>query len=177
VKLSPETIAKYSNQLGAIVALSASTLSLLSSTVFNLIPCTLCYWQRIFMYPLAFIYIGAMWRQDAKTYTYSLPLAIGGAGFAAYHYALQMGWIKLAESCVGSVSCTEIYLQFAGFFTIPLASLIGFAVVIVLSIIQWRNQDSPAASNQQSFTKQLQPVIVATLAIVLLASYVLQAVI
>lgn len=164
-------ILKQYNQLGAIVALSASSLSLMLSTAFNLTPCTLCYWQRIFLYPLAFIYIGALWRQDTKTYIYSLPLSTAGAGFALYHYALQRDWLSLAESCSSGVSCTSVYLEYFGFFTIPFGALLGFGAIIAISIMQLRSNEEP---KKTSFTKQLQPVVLAVLTIVFVASLTLQ---
>ena len=159
------------NQLGAVVAVSASSLSLLLSTVYNLAPCTLCYWQRIFLYPLAFIYIGALWRDDKKTYVYALPLAVLGFGFAAYHYALQRGWIELAEACVGGVSCTSVYLEYFGFFTIPLGALLGFAAIIAISLMQLKQSPS---SVSRDFGRKLQPVVLAVLAIALVVVLVLE---
>ena len=168
-----QKIAHHANQLGATVAVSSLAISLVISIYFELLPCTLCYWQRIFMYPLAFIYAAALWRRDTKTYLYTLPLAALGFGFSAFHYGLQRGWISLAEACVSGISCSTKLLEVAGFITIPLGALVGFLVVIVISVIQLRNQ--PAVLKQK-LADQLKPVVIAVLAAIAISSIVIQSV-
>lgn len=109
----------------------ASTLgSLYFSAILKLPPCVLCWYQRICMYPLAVILTVGILRQDKKVYLYVLPLSILGMLIALYHNLLYYN--ILAESvtpCIQGVSCTIKQIEWLGFITIPLLSLISFTVI------------------------------------------------
>ena len=75
--------------LAFAVALTATAGSLYFSEVAGLEPCTLCWYQRIAMYPLALILGVAAWRGDWGVRRYAAPLAAIGAVVATYHVALQ----------------------------------------------------------------------------------------
>ena len=126
------------------------------------------------MYPLAFIFVSALLRKDKLTFIYSLPLSVLGAGFAGYHYALQRGWIALAESCAGGVSCTDQYIEYFGFFTIPFGALLGFMALIVIGIMQAKQAKFTLKSSLDQFVKQVQPVVLAILAIMLVVILTLE---
>ncbi len=65
--------------LAFAVALTATVGSLYFSEVAGLEPCTLCWYQRIAMYPLAVILGVAAWRGDWGVRRYAAPLAAIGA--------------------------------------------------------------------------------------------------
>lgn len=118
------------------VAAGALIGSLALSEVFDLIPCTLCWWQRTFMFPIAFVATVGVLRKDANVGYYALPLAIVGAVISAYHSLLQWGLIKetiLDCSLTGAVSCAKPEIMWLGFITIPFMVLICFLAIIVLS--------------------------------------------
>lgn len=112
-----------------IIALLATAGSLFFG--FHGIPiCALCWYQRIFMYPLAFIILVGIVRKDRDLPWYVLPLSIPGMLIASYHVALQSGWVsERVEFCTVGVSCTTKYAEWLGFITIPLLSFLAFAVL------------------------------------------------
>jgi disulfide bond formation protein DsbB len=116
---------------------SVSTLgSLFFSEIMDFPPCALCWYQRVFMYPLVIVFLVGLFPFDRSIIRYALPLAVAGWGFAFYHYLLYSGFIpESIQPCSQGVSCSETYLDLFGFVTIPLLSLISFSSVIGLLFV------------------------------------------
>jgi disulfide bond formation protein DsbB len=109
--------------------------SLFFSEVMGFAPCVLCWYQRIFLYPLAITLAIGLFPLDRNAIRYSLPLAVGGWLVALYHNLLYHGIIpETLQPCRQGVSCTETYIELLGFLTIPLLSLIAFTVITVLLV-------------------------------------------
>ena len=122
-----------------IIAVVSSLGSLFFSEIMELPPCSLCWYQRVFMFPLVIILFVGLFPFDNKTYRYALPTAVCGWGFAFYHYLVYSGIIpENLQPCSQGVSCTETYLDLFGFLTIPMLSLISFTVIIVLLLVSKR---------------------------------------
>jgi disulfide bond formation protein DsbB len=119
------------------IVASVSTLgSLFFSEIMELAPCALCWYQRVFMFPLVIILLLGLFPFDKSIIKYALPLAIAGWGFAFYHYLLYSGFIpESIQPCSQGVSCSETYLDLFGFLTIPMLSLISFSSIIGLLLI------------------------------------------
>ncbi|WP_092265584.1 disulfide oxidoreductase [Deinococcus reticulitermitis] len=116
-------------------AVVATTGSLYFSEVMHLPPCTLCWYQRLMMYPLVFVLLVSLLTQDTRLRAYSLPLSVTGLLIAAYHNLLYYGVIPEGlTQCAAGVSCTARQLEWLGFITIPLLSLTAFTV-ITLSLL------------------------------------------
>ncbi|WP_155318867.1 disulfide bond formation protein B [Desulfosarcina alkanivorans] len=113
---------------------SASTLgSFFFSEVMELPPCALCWYQRIFMFPLAVIFLVGLFPFDKTIIKYALPLALIGWAIAFYHFLLYTGFIpESIQPCSQGVSCSETYLDLFGFITIPLLSLLSFSTISTL---------------------------------------------
>ena len=116
---------------------SVSTLgSLFFSEIMEFAPCALCWYQRIFMFPLVILLLVGLFPFDKSIIKYALPLALAGWGFALYHTLLYSGFIpESIQPCSQGVSCSETYLDLFGFLTIPMLSLISFSAIIVLLVI------------------------------------------
>jgi disulfide bond formation protein DsbB len=114
----------------------ASTLgALFVSEVMELPPCVLCWYQRIFMFPLALLLPIGLFPFDRRIVRYALPLAIGGAATASFHLLLVGGFIpESLKPCTHGVPCTEVQIQWFGFVTLPLLSLVAFALIGALLI-------------------------------------------
>ena len=93
-----------------MVALVASAGSLYLSEVVGFVPCLLCWYQRIVMYPLVVVLGVAMVRGDAGVWRYALPLSVIGALIAAYHVTIQLQPSLDAGMCSAGASCTGRYL-------------------------------------------------------------------
>jgi disulfide bond formation protein DsbB len=122
---------------GWLVAVSATLGSLFLSEIMAMQPCVLCWYQRIFMYPLAVILLFALFPLDLRVIRYALPLAVIGCGFAVYHYLIYSGYIpeSLQPCSKDGPSCSEVNLELFGFITIPMMSILAFTLLIVLLLI------------------------------------------
>lgn len=119
----------------AIVFMGAG-LSFFYSEVAGFVPCSLCWWQRVFLYPQVFIFAIAAWRKDLKADAYGLALSAAGALLAAYHSYLQFGGSPLIPCSANTVSCAQRYFLEFGYVTIPTMSLTAFIAVILLMLIK-----------------------------------------
>jgi len=113
--------------------------SLFFSYVMEFAPCVLCWYQRIFLFPLVLILAVGLFPLDKKAAKYAFPLAVAGWLTAAYHYLLYTGIIPTnLQPCSQGVSCTEEYISLFDFLSIPLLSLLSFTIIITLLIIFYR---------------------------------------
>ena len=126
-------VAPIAVPLAALVAVTSMIGSLYFSEAANLVPCTLCWYQRISMYSLAVILVVAAIRHDRGVRFYAWPLAGIGAVISTYHYLVEW-WPELESEgvCSMTVSCTIVWFRRLGFVTLPLMALCGFLAVIVL---------------------------------------------
>lgn len=111
---------------GTFVAMVGTAGSLWFSLGLGLIPCELCWYQRILMYPLVIVLGIATFEDRPAVWRTVLPLAIPGGVIAAYHSVLQV----TTTSCSFSGSCALVQWQtpVVGF-SIPNLSLLGFLFV------------------------------------------------
>lgn len=122
-----------------LIAGSSTLGSLFFSEIMELPPCALCWYQRIFMFPLVFILIVGLFPFDPKVVRYALPISVVGAAIAFYHLLLYSGVIpEDLQPCSQGVSCTETYLGLFGFVTIPLLSFMAFASIVAILVIAKR---------------------------------------
>jgi len=113
---------------------AASTLgALFFGEIMQLPPCVLCWYQRIFMFPLALILPVGLFPLDLRVIRYGLVLAIPGAGFAIFHQLLVAGIVpESIKPCTRGVPCSETVIEWFGFLTIPLLSVVAFMAIILL---------------------------------------------
>ena len=112
------------------LALMSSVGSLFFSEVMQLPPCVLCWYQRIAMYPLVLIIGIGIISKDGRLKSYSLPFAIIGLVIAVYHNLLYYGIIpESITPCQQGFSCTSRQIEWLGFITIPLLSLVSFTLI------------------------------------------------
>ncbi len=127
-----------------LISTAALSGSLFMSEIMGLKPCVLCWWQRIFIYPLAVLFMVGLFPQnknadekiDRAVVRYTLPLAVIGLGFAIYHYLVYSGVIpESLQPCSEELSCAKVDLELMGFITIPLLSIFAYSAIIVLLLI------------------------------------------
>lgn len=116
-----------------LIAVSATLGSLFFSEVMERVPCVLCWYQRIAMFPLAIIFTIGLFPLDVRCVRYALPFAISGWAIAVYHCLIYLGFIpESLQPCTQGVSCADVKIELIGFLTIPLLSLLGFTLIIAL---------------------------------------------
>lgn len=113
---------------------TASTLgALFFSEVMELPPCLLCWYQRIFMFPLVLLLPPGLFPFDPKVARYALPLAAVGWLIALAHVLLVAGVIpQSAAPCRQGVPCSDVQIEWLGFLNIPLLSLVAFSTILAL---------------------------------------------
>jgi disulfide bond formation protein DsbB len=120
--------------LAGAVAVTAMAGSLYFSEVADYVPCRLCWFQRIAMYPLAVILLVAAIRRDRAVRWYVGPLAAIGALVSTYHYLVE--WNPSLEGGVCGIgpACSAIWFRELGFVTLAFMALCGFAAILVLVV-------------------------------------------
>lgn len=119
---------------GAWLVSASSTLgALFLSDVMQLPPCSLCWYQRIFMFSLAVVLAVGLFSFDRSAIRYGFALAAPGWLVAGFHQLLVAGVIpKNLQPCAQGVPCSEISIQWLGFVTIPTLSLAAFTIIMAL---------------------------------------------
>jgi disulfide bond formation protein DsbB len=114
-------------------ALVATAGSLFFSEYSDFIPCRLCWFQRIGMYPLvAILLIAAMRRDTRGGGLYSLPLAIFGSLVSIYHIYIEYHPEAETAGCKIGAPCSTKWIDKLGYITIPVLALTAFLAIIVL---------------------------------------------
>ena len=147
-----DRITAATRHIALLAAMVATCGSLYFSQVLNWIPCELCWYQRILMYPLALILAVGIIRDDRGLHLYGLPLALTGMAVALYHY-LQVLKVLPPSPCQGAVPCSIDYLTpiLTGplsFVKVPFLALVAFAIVTVM-LANYALAGAPATPPQQ----------------------------
>lgn len=127
----PSTRDRHRFVLGAtaLVAAVATVGSLWFSLGLGLVPCTLCWYQRVLMYPLAVVLGVAFLERRTDVWKTALPFVALGTPVAAYHTALQTTGSSATSRCTTGGCATVQYPMLGGLVTIPRLSLLGFVLV------------------------------------------------
>ena len=126
-----------------LVAVTATAGSLYFSEVRLFVPCSLCWYQRIFMYPLVILLGIASYRQDTGIVRYALPLSVLGGTVSLFHYLEQkVPGFSAPTLCRAGVPCTQEYINWLGFITIPFLALVAFTLITLLLIGVARGRSS-----------------------------------
>ncbi len=104
----------------------------------GLLPCELCWFARILLYPITLISLVGMLKEDRKFTDYVLPLSVIGICLETYHYALQRFNIASPFGCTLVNPCNALQVQYFGFITIPFLALLAFISITLLCIWNWR---------------------------------------
>lgn len=118
-----------------VVSLTAMLGSLYFSEVRSYEPCTLCWYQRILMYPIVLITTIAYIQKNAKIALTTAVFSCIGVATSLYHYGLQkLDFLKDSAPACGRVACTGEYINWFGFVTIPFLALTAFIIIAGTSI-------------------------------------------
>lgn len=138
------TRVEYEYWLVAIggIALLSTVGSLIYQIVYQTPVCELCWWQRIFFYPIVIIALVAVWKKTKEAHITAAILAAFGLFFASYHYyyhfqAFVLG-NKLTMPCsYGGLlpACTDSPILIFGFITIPFMGVLMFGSFLLLALL------------------------------------------
>jgi disulfide bond formation protein DsbB len=131
------TLEGYELWLVFLVASVATGGSLFFSEIAGFIPCELCWFQRICMYPLAIVALLAALANERRVARYLLPLPLVGAGVSVYHLLVENGVVEQARACLISApgGCATKWIEEFGYVTIPVLALTGFALCFAFLLL------------------------------------------
>jgi disulfide bond formation protein DsbB len=120
-----------------VVTVVATAGSLFFSLGLGLVPCELCWYQRILMYPLVVVLGVAALDGDERVWRTALPLSLLGAIIAAYHSYLQVNPAIGGVCGLGGGCAAVLYPMVGGLLTIPRLSLVAFLLVTGALLVLW----------------------------------------
>ncbi len=140
-KLYTKWVALYVWPLIMLVSIGGTATTLLYSEVLGFIPCSLCWLQRVALYPQALVVLAAFKLKDAKNFpVYGIVLSVFGLLVAVYQYIYQALPQGLHDSGVlpcladGTGDCSKKIMEVFGFVTFPFLSAVLFLFLIVLYV-------------------------------------------
>jgi disulfide bond formation protein DsbB len=137
------TVADAGLWIAFLVAAGAMAGSLYFSEVADFVPCKLCWYQRIAMYPLAVILLVAAIRSDRSVRWYVVPVAVIGALVSSYHYLIEWRPSLEGGACAATgPACSAIWFRELGFVTLAFMALAGFVAIIVLITVTFPPAES-----------------------------------
>lgn len=126
--------------LAWLIALAATLGALFVGEIMGQTPCVLCWYQRVFMFPLAIILAVSAFRTDRDVWRYALPLSVGGLLVAGYHVLLYYGFVAeaLTPCSKSGPSCSDAKMTIFGAIPLPVLSVLAFAGIAVLLLFARR---------------------------------------
>jgi disulfide bond formation protein DsbB len=123
-----------------LISVSSIAFSLTYQLVYMTPVCELCWWQRIFLYPVSIITFVALWYRTRETHVTVGILALGGFWYACYHYyyhfqAFVLGKTLSLPCSYGGLmpACTDSPVLVFGFITIPFMGIMIFGSMLIVS--------------------------------------------
>jgi disulfide bond formation protein DsbB len=131
-------LGKNGIRFSSLIALFATLGSLFYSNVAGFVPCNLCWFQRIFMYPEPIILGIALIKKDVKIIDYALTLAMIGWFISVYHNYIYYVGLSSTVCKIGE-SCITPYVTEFGYISIPIMALTAFSLIIIFLLYQKQN--------------------------------------
>ena len=130
-----------------VVAAIATGGSLFLSQVAGFVPCELCWFQRICMYPLSILTLFAAVHNDNRVARYLLPFPVIGACVSVYHLLIENQVIAEPSACrIGGAGCAVKWINYFGYMTIPTLTLTGFVLLIGFLALAAADSSEPAGT-------------------------------
>jgi disulfide bond formation protein DsbB len=114
-------------------------LTLVYSEYFGFVPCSLCWLQRIALYPQALFVLIALKKKESVFFPlYAAALSVFGLAAAVYQYTLQMAPKETTSTFVlpcladGSADCAAKIMNEFGFVTFPMLSAFTFIFIFIV---------------------------------------------
>ena len=117
-----------------VVSSIATGGSLFFSEIAHFVPCELCWYQRICMYPLSLLTLFAAVHNDYRLPRYLIPFTVIGGSVSVYHLLVENKVVGESQACFVSApgGCGVKWINEFGYITIPTLALSAFALLAVL---------------------------------------------
>jgi len=124
-----------------VVATVATLASLFFSEIMDVPVCSLCWYQRIAMYPLVLILALGLFPYEPKVVRFAGALATVGWLIALFHVLVVAGVVpEQAQPCVQGIPCSETHISLFGFLNIPVLSLLTFSLIVAMLFLTHRKE-------------------------------------
>jgi disulfide bond formation protein DsbB len=136
-------LGRFAMAATASVPVLAMAGSLYFSERAGFVPCELCWYQRIAMYPLAVILPIAAFRRDRSVLPYAAVVAVIGLCVSAYHVYIQ-AFPDESNFCEITNPCSAKWVEAYGWITIPWMAGLSFVTILLGLTTVWltsRNGD------------------------------------
>jgi disulfide bond formation protein DsbB len=130
------TFAPFALPLAFLVSLTATAGSLWFSEAVGFVPCKLCWYQRIAVFPLPLVLGAMMLRRDVRAARYVLPVVLVGALVSIWHWLVErVPALSGSTSCAVDVPCSVPWFTEFGFVTLAWMALstLTFVAVAILA--------------------------------------------
>ena len=94
-----------------VVAAIGTGGSLFFSEIAGFVPCDLCWYQRICMYPVSLLTLFAAFHGDYRFARYLLPFPVIGAGVSVYHILVENHWVSTPAACQVGAGCAVKWIN------------------------------------------------------------------
>jgi disulfide bond formation protein DsbB len=132
------------NAITLAIGATATAGSLYFSEVAHYIPCRLCWFQRVAMYPIGVLALVGLLRRDRAARWYVVPFAAVGLPISVYHYMIE--WkpgLDTGGCALFGPACTDIWFRTFGFATLAFMAMCGFAAVLAVNLIAPNPREVP----------------------------------
>lgn len=130
-------LGKRSTIVAFLIVVAAITGSLFYSEIVGYEPCVLCWWQRVFLFPLVIIFGVALWKQTNSVFSYAVPMVLIAGLIALYHSYVYLGGASLLPCTALGGACSKIYVFAFGYITIPSMSL---TISLYILLLAWAHR-------------------------------------
>ena len=118
-----------------IVATVTTLGSLYYSEHAGFVPCELCWYQRIVMYPLVIVLGVAALRRDRAIWMTALVFVVIGAPLSLYHWLVErVPAFEESSSCSATTPCSAPWFEKLGFVTLAWMAMSSFLLIGVLMV-------------------------------------------
>lgn len=140
-----------------------ATIATLGSLTYQLVyaapVCSLCWWQRIFMFPIEIVIIVSLWTKAKTNHYITAVMACIGIVFSAKHYYAHFQkyvagnpFFIPCSVAPGEPSCSNAPIVSFGFITIPFMAFITFLAIIWLSYLAYQKSRSVSTVNEKNIS-------------------------
>lgn len=141
-------VAKHAHILLAVIFIGGAVGSLIYEHIFLYPPCILCWYQRLAIFPIAFLSVTGKIKSNALLRKQILMLAVYGFAIALFHNYLDIFQPGGVEVCgADGISCAARYVYEFGYITIPMMSGTILLAGILLMFVLKRYPQSPIVEN------------------------------
>lgn len=131
-------VGKWGIAVGFLLTLASAVMSLVYSEMYGVVPCGLCWMQRVFIYSQVVVFAVALFLKDMRAAWYSIWLSTFGAVVALYHHYIQVSDNGTLPCPASGGDCGKRFIYEFDYITFPLVafSMLAFVIILMLLVLE-----------------------------------------